>query len=74
MDRVTLTIPVLNTAANILFLVSCAEKKQILAKVLQDLIDSEFFPAQAVKPVDGVLHWLVDQDAAPGLFPATTQD
>jgi 6-phosphogluconolactonase len=73
MDRVTLTIPVLNTAANILSLASGAEKEQILGKVLQDSIDSEFFPAQAVKPVDGNLHWLVDQDAASGLPLATTQ-
>jgi len=66
-DRVTLTLPVLNAAAHILFLISGSEKAKILAKVLQSPIQPELFPVQAVKPVSGTLHWLVDQDAAAAL-------
>jgi 6-phosphogluconolactonase len=63
-DRVTLTLPVLNAAAHVLFLVSGSEKAKLLSQVLHGQFKPDLFPAQAVKPVDGTLHWLVDQDAA----------
>lgn len=60
--RVTLTYPTINNAAHILFLVSGRSKSAILADVLQS--NTETYPAQLVRPVDGDLQWLVDQDAA----------
>jgi len=63
-DRVTLTLPVLNAAANILFLVSGGEKAICLAQVLQGPFRQNMLPAQAVKPVKGNTIWLVDQPAA----------
>jgi 6-phosphogluconolactonase len=63
-DRVTLTLPVINAANQILFLVSGAEKAQRLCQVLQGPYQPGLQPAQAVKPEEGDIHWLVDRDAA----------
>jgi len=63
-NRVTLTPPALNAAANIIFLVSGTEKAERLAEVLQGPYQPELLPAQIVKPVDGHVCWLVDQAAA----------
>jgi 6-phosphogluconolactonase len=59
--RITLTFPVLNHAAEVVFLVSGASKAWILSEVLQPGIRK--FPAQNVQPENGRLLWLVDQDA-----------
>ncbi len=67
-DRVTLTPPVINAAANGVFLVSGADKANILAEVLQNHPGSEMLPAQAVDLVNGCLHWMVDQAAAKELL------
>jgi 6-phosphogluconolactonase len=62
--RITLTPPVLNRAATVIFLVSGAAKAPALAAVLEGERRPELYPAQAVAPIDGRLLWLVDQDAA----------
>jgi 6-phosphogluconolactonase len=59
--RITLTYPVLNHAAEVLFLVSGENKAQILSEVLRP--GANKYPAQLVQPADGRLLWLVDQDA-----------
>jgi 6-phosphogluconolactonase len=60
--RITLTLPVLNYAAEVLFLVSGAGKADILKDVLRP--GGRRFPAQKVEPANGRLLWLADQDAA----------
>lgn len=62
--RLTLTFPVLNAARQIVFLVSGAEKSETLRRVLQPDAGAAPLPAQSVRPVDGVLSWLVDRGAA----------
>jgi 6-phosphogluconolactonase len=59
--RITLTLPVLNHAAEVVFLVSGAGKAQILSEVLRPGVKK--YPAQSVQPENGRLLWLVDQDA-----------
>jgi len=59
--RITLTFPVLNHAAEVVFLVSSASKAQILSEILQP--GSQTYPAQSVHPENGRLLWLVDEDA-----------
>ncbi len=59
--RITLTFPVINHAAEIMFLVSGAGKAQTLKDVLSA---DEKYPSQRVRPENGILLWLVDQDAA----------
>jgi 6-phosphogluconolactonase len=61
--RITLTFPVLNYAAEDLFLVSGEGKALILKEVLSSTGAGEF-PAQRVRPERGRMLWLIDQDAA----------
>ena len=67
--RITLTFPVLNHAAEVLFMVSGAGKAQILSEVLRP--GNRKYPAQNVQPQNGQLLWLVDQDAGSLLRLAT---
>jgi 6-phosphogluconolactonase len=68
-DRVTLTLPVLNAAVQVIFLVSGAEKAERLAQTLNDPSQPDLLPAQAVRPIHGTVRWLVDQAAAVKLPP-----
>jgi 6-phosphogluconolactonase len=62
--RITMTLPVFNEAAFVLFLVSGAEKAKILRQVLEEKGRKEPFPSQLVRPTHGRLLWLVDRAAA----------
>lgn len=62
--RLTLTLPVLNQAAWIMFLVAGASKSAILKEVLDADPVSSSLPAAKVQPVSGQLTWMVTQDAA----------
>jgi 6-phosphogluconolactonase len=64
MWRVTLTLPVLNQAETVVFLVSGNEKGHILHQVLDDSPTPPHFPAQLVQPRSGNLLWMVDRAAA----------
>jgi len=65
--RITLTLPVLNNAGKVIFLVAGAAKSTMLAQVLEGPIRPRELPAQAVQPHAGELLWLVDAAAAHGL-------
>jgi len=67
-NRVTMTAPLLNRAALVIFLVQGAEKAQVLREVLHGDYQPELYPSQLIQPVDGECLWLVDQAAA-GLLP-----
>jgi 6-phosphogluconolactonase len=62
--RITLTPPVLNHAAAVMFVVSGAEKAAALAAVMRDDSPADLYPARIVRPEDGALLWLVDRAAA----------
>jgi 6-phosphogluconolactonase len=62
--RITLTLPVINNAAGIVFLVSGTEKAETLRRVLEGDHDPERYPAQRIRPKAGHLLWLVDTAAA----------
>jgi 6-phosphogluconolactonase len=75
--RITFTFPVLNRAAEILFLVSGADKATVLAQVLRgesstlpspsppsNVPQSSALPSQVVQPSDGKLLWMIDEAAA----------
>jgi 6-phosphogluconolactonase len=59
-ERITLTLPVLNAAANVVFLVSGEKKKNTLERVLRGSNPGEeSLPAQLVAPRTDV-HWFTD--------------
>ena len=59
--RITMTLPLLNNGATVVFLVSGAEKAQIVKEVFEG---ENKYPAQAVKPTHGELIWMLDREAA----------
>jgi 6-phosphogluconolactonase len=67
-QRFTLTYPVLNAAACVVYLVSGSVKAKVVKAVLADRAAS--LPAGMVRPTDGRLIWLLDRGAA-SLLPPT---
>jgi 6-phosphogluconolactonase len=65
--RITLTYPVLNRAACVLFLVAGADKSATLREILEGEHRPRDLPAQAVRPTAGELWWFVDAAAAANL-------
>jgi 6-phosphogluconolactonase len=59
--RLTMTLPVLTSAARVVFLVSGAEKAKVMKAVL---VDQTMLPAAMVRPTDGRLQWILDRAAA----------
>ena len=68
--RITLTPPVLNNAACVIFLVTGDDKAETLRAVLCDEFHPDRLPAQLVRPTAGRLLWLVDR-AAGRLLPSS---
>lgn len=69
--RVTVTLPVLNEARAVLFLVTGNAKADTVRRVLgegsqagAERTDPEGLPAARVQPSDGLLTWLLDEPAA----------
>jgi 6-phosphogluconolactonase len=65
--RITLTLPVLERARAVLFLVAGADKAPALARVLSPRAGEEPLPAARVRPAQGRLLWFVDRAAAVSL-------
>ena len=72
-EWITLTLPVLNNASTVVFLASGKEKAETLREVLRRVErppkDAVRIPAELVRPVNGRLLWIVDQEAAGLLKP-----
>jgi 6-phosphogluconolactonase len=66
-ERITLTFPVLNAAADVLFLVAGADKAAALQAVLAGDAPIARIPARGVVPRHGSLRFFVDEQAAGGL-------
>lgn len=64
-NRITLTYPVLNHSACVMFLVSGPDKATILHEVLEN--PQSGLPGQKVRPTDGRVIWLLDHAAAGAL-------
>ena len=63
--RLTLTLPVLNNARCCIFLASGREKNHVLSTAL-NLMAAPMLPAQMVRPHDGRLCWIIDEQAYQG--------
>lgn len=62
--RVTLTFPVLNSAREVILLVSGGEKADSLRRVLEGSRLVEHYPVQRVQPASGRVSWFLDAAAA----------
>ncbi len=63
-NRVTLTQLVINDAHEIWFLVAGKNKAETLLNVLDGAYKPKLYPAQRIKPTDGNLVWMLDEEAA----------
>ncbi|HSC45388.1 MAG TPA: 6-phosphogluconolactonase [Candidatus Acidoferrum sp.] len=62
-DRITLTAPAANAAANIFFMVTGSDKACALKAVLEGPHEPDQLPSQMIQPSNGSLSWLVDAAA-----------
>jgi 6-phosphogluconolactonase len=62
--RISLTLPVINNARKVTFLVTGKEKSEIVPKILRDKNSLLTLPAALVKPHSGILQWYLDEAAA----------
>jgi 6-phosphogluconolactonase len=69
--RLTVTVPVINAARRVVFIVTGAAKAGIVAEVLEGVRLPDALPAQRIAPSRGVLTWLLDEAAAAELSPAS---
>ncbi len=67
MYRITLTAPVVNRSACVVFMATGAGKAITLKNVIEGTFNAEQFPSQLIRPQDGELHWFVDEAAAGAL-------
>jgi 6-phosphogluconolactonase len=65
--RLTLTFPVLQSAAEVLFLIAGQDKARVFAEAFGGLPHPEPYPCERARPRDGALTVLVDRAAASGL-------
>ncbi|MBF0475889.1 MAG: 6-phosphogluconolactonase [Deltaproteobacteria bacterium] len=68
--RLTLTLPVLNNAAQIMFLVAGASKPQVVRSFWGRSGEDQYLPAGLINPQSGHVLWLIDQAAASLLEPS----
>ena len=69
-SRITFTLPLLNSARCVAFLVSGTDKAAALHEVLEGNAPAEKYPSRLVQPRDGKLIWFVDRAAASELSTA----
>jgi 6-phosphogluconolactonase len=64
--RITLTFPVINSTREIVFLAAGKKKNSIIQRVLKRSEPVKNIPATMVRPLEGNLYWMLDEDAAGG--------
>lgn len=69
--RLTFTYPLLNAAAQVVFLACGDGKAAVLEKVLEGPYEPSQYPSQGVQPAQGTTLWLLDKTAAACLSPQT---
>lgn len=67
MYRITLMPVIINRASYIAFMVDGQKKSGILKKVIEGPYNPVALPSQIIEPVNGELHWFLDEDAAKDL-------
>lgn len=61
-DRITITLPVINSAKNVMFIISGEGKGKIIKTIFEEKKDSKVYPASLVKPDDGQTVWFIDKN------------
>lgn len=64
--RITFTVPLINNARHVMFLVAGANKQAALSQVFAPVADNAAYPSRLIAP-SGELRWLIDSSASQGL-------
>lgn len=64
MYRITLTAPIVNRSASVVFMAVGGGKAETLKSVLEGEKNVDKFPSQIIDPENGQLHWFIDEAAA----------
>jgi len=67
MYRITLTPPVVNLAARVVFLVSGGDKAAAVYHIIAGEHEPDLYPAQIIQPFNGGIFWFCDEAAAADL-------
>ena len=65
--RITFSVPLINRARQIIFLIAGANKQSALAQVFAPSADSSLYPSRLIAPTDGAIYWFMDKAASQGL-------
>lgn len=65
--RLTLTLPTLAAARQVVFLIAGADKREVVRRVIERPAGEPAYPSALVQPQSGALTFLLDRDAAAGL-------
>ncbi|VDM18432.1 unnamed protein product [Hydatigera taeniaeformis] len=68
-NRVTLTLPVINKASKVMFIINGVNKAEVIKRILEDERPSPMYPASMVQPLTSKLSWHLDGAAAQLLTP-----
>ncbi len=67
MYRITLMPEIVNKASNIAFIVTGANKAEIIHRIVEGDYNPAILPAQIINPENGQLYWFLDEEAGKGL-------
>ncbi|MGB2925491.1 MAG: 6-phosphogluconolactonase, partial [Limnothrix sp.] len=67
--RITFTVPFINAARNVIFLIAGANKQEALQKIFHSDADPKAYPTKLIAPDEGCLWWLLDAEAGAELSP-----
>lgn len=60
-ERITITLPIINAARNIMFIISGEGKGEMIKSILSDRKQGKIYPANMIKP-DGKTVWFIDKN------------
>ncbi|BAW96202.1 6-phosphogluconolactonase [[Synechococcus] sp. NIES-970] len=70
--RLTFTVPLINAAHHIIFLVAGHNKQEALQQIFHSEADGFAYPSKLIEPDHGILWWLLDAAAGDRLTPHDT--
>ncbi len=64
MYRITFTADLINSAREIIFIVTGKEKARIMSVVFSGIVTPAKYPVQLINPLNGTITWYLDKEAS----------
>ncbi len=62
--RISFTSALINNSKKISFFVTGKEKAKTLSEIINHKTNGASYPAESIKPCDGIVNWIIDKEAA----------